>query len=273
MRPTTRILLALLPLLLAACSSRPTYQVADGAPDRKLDPDKISDAVPREEPRSRYGNPSSYVVFGRRYQVMDSSAGHRERGIASWYGSKFHGRRTSSGETYDMYAMTAAHKHLPLPTYVRVTNLRNNRSAVVKVNDRGPFHDNRVIDLSYAAATKLGILQTGTGLVEVTAIDPRQPEAAPPQIEQPRTTSTAKNVRQPTVFIQVGAFSSRFNADRLQQRLQQNIDQPVRIQQAARQANIVFRVQVGPIASVEQADDLSLQLAELGIDDLRIVIE
>ena len=206
MRNQSRLLLALLPALLAACSSQPPSGVRDSAPDRKLDPDTIVDAVPRDEPRSRYGNPKSYAVFGRRYQVMESSAGHREKGIASWYGSKFHGRRTSSGEAYDMYAMTAAHKNLPLPTYVRVTNLRNGRSAVVKVNDRGPFHDNRIIDLSYAAATKLGILATGTGLVEISAIDVRQQAEPDPQAVNVAQPADGEEI--PGVFIQVGAFSS-----------------------------------------------------------------
>ena len=129
--------------------------------------------MPKVESKSKYGNPKSYVVFGKRYYVKDSAKGYVEQGIASWYGTKFHGRRTSSGETYDMYAMTAAHKTLPLPTYARVTNLENGRSVMVKVNDRGPFHQNRIIDLSYSAATRLGIVKTGTGRVEVEAIDPR----------------------------------------------------------------------------------------------------
>ena len=124
------------------------------------------------EPLSRYGNPESYVVYGKTYHTLSSSKGYKERGAASWYGTKFHGKRTSSGEPYDLYAMTAAHKTLPLPTYVEVTNLKNGRTVIVKVNDRGPFHDDRLIDLSYAAAAKLDILPYGTGEVEVRAIDP-----------------------------------------------------------------------------------------------------
>ncbi len=166
-------------ILVTACSIRPPsipgFSDDDSAPARKLDPSTISDAVPQAERRSRSGNPNSYVVLGKRYHVMSSSDGFNQRGIASWYGTKFHGRTTSSGETYDMYAMTAAHKSLPLPTYVEVTNLDNGRRTIVKVNDRGPFHQNRIIDLSYAAATKLGILGKGTGLVEIRAIRPGQP--------------------------------------------------------------------------------------------------
>jgi len=140
--------------------------------------------VPRDLPKSRTGNPPTYEVFGQQYHVMDSAKGYREIGQASWYGAKFHGRKTSSGETYDMYNMTAAHRSLPLPTFVRVINLENNQEIVVKVNDRGPFHDNRIIDLSYAAASELGVLEKGTAEVEVIAISshekhPSVAEAAP----------------------------------------------------------------------------------------------
>ena len=163
--------LLLITALLQSCAGGSAPD-ADGPPDASSVPPVPPDAVPRVEPRSRYGNPSSYVVFGRRYHVMNSAHDYVERGIASWYGRKFHGRRTSSGEPYDMHAMTAAHKSLPLPSYVRVTNLKNGRSTVVRVNDRGPFHENRIIDLSYAAARKLDILGEGTGMVEVRALTP-----------------------------------------------------------------------------------------------------
>ena len=128
--------------------------------------------VPQPETKSRYGNPETYVVFGERYHVLDTSDGYVERGIASWYGEPFHGRKTSSGETYDMHRLTAAHKSLPLPTYVQVTNLDNGRRIVVRVNDRGPFHEGRIIDLSYAAARKIGMIGPGTARVEVRALDP-----------------------------------------------------------------------------------------------------
>lgn len=274
MRLPTRILLALLPALLTACATAPPPQ-ADSAPERKLDPDRIADAVPRNEPRSRYGNPKSYVVFGRRYHVMDSSDGHREQGIASWYGSKFHGRRTSSGEPYDMYAMTAAHKHLPLPTYVRIKNLQNGRRAVVKVNDRGPFHDNRIIDLSYAAATKLDITAGGTGVVEVRAIDPDswRPERTP----APAATQAAAPAMQPgdaapfSLYLQVGAFSSRQNAQKLHDTLV-FLHDSVRIDAAAREEDTIYRVRIGPLASVEEADQLAARIAELGMAAPHIVV-
>ena len=131
----------------------------------------VPDAIPHMEPRARYGNPPFYDVFGKRYYVLSSSVGYWERGVASWYGPGFHKEKTSTGEPYDMYGMTAAHKTLPLPSYVRVTNLQNGRSIVVRVNDRGPFVGNRIIDLSYTAAAKLDMLRNGTAMVDVRAID------------------------------------------------------------------------------------------------------
>ena len=148
-------------------------------------PDAVPDATPRVETRARNGNPPFYDVFGKRYFVLSSSAGYWERGVASWYGPGFHKVRTSTGEPYDMYAMTAAHRTLPLPAYVRVTNLENGRSVVVRINDRGPFVGNRIIDLSYTAAAKLDMLRNGTALVEVRAID------APPPIVTASTSLPA----------------------------------------------------------------------------------
>lgn len=144
----------------------------DGPPPFPVDMSQVKDCVPKPEPKSKYGNPSSYVVWGKRYYVMKSSRGYCECGTASWYGMAFHQRRTSSGERFDTTTMTAAHKTLPLPTYVQVTNLENGRQAIVKVNDRGPFHDDRIIDLSYVAAVKLGVYPKGTARVRVRAIDP-----------------------------------------------------------------------------------------------------
>ena len=147
------------------------YEVKDGAPSGHFNADHIPDAVPKPEARSRYGNPSVYVVGGKRYHVMNSAKGYNKVGYASWYGTKFHGQHTSSREPYDMFSMTAASTTLPIPTYVRVTNLENGRSVVVKVNDRGPFKSSRIIDLSYAAAKKLGYTAKGTAKVRVTAIE------------------------------------------------------------------------------------------------------
>jgi rare lipoprotein A len=169
--------------VLSGCASAPrvsapppTVQVpprsAPPPPTHLLD---VPDAIPRAEPRSIYGNPPSYEVFGKRYYVMVSSVGYVERGVASWYGPGFHKELTSVREPYDMYGMTAAHKTLPLPAYVRVTNLQNGRSCVVRVNDRGPFVGNRIIDLSYTAAAKLDMLRDGTAMVEVRVLQPLEP--------------------------------------------------------------------------------------------------
>jgi len=154
-------------VLLSSCGLN-----RDSAPPNYNIPwQEIKDAVPRPVTKSKYGNPDSYEVNGKTYFVMDSAIGFQQKGIASWYGRKFHGRKTSSGEGYNMYAMTAAHKTLPIPVYVEVTNLDNGRKAIVRVNDRGPFHPGRIIDLSYAAATRLGVAQTGTAHVKIRVID------------------------------------------------------------------------------------------------------
>lgn len=238
----------------------------DGAPSGKMDMSQVRDAIPKAEPRSRSGNASSYTVLGRTYHVMGDSSGYKERGVASWYGTKFHGRRTSSGETYNMYAMTAAHKSLPLPTYVRVTNLKNGREAIVKVNDRGPFHDNRLIDLSYAAATKLGIRGTGTGLVEVQALDPTK--------GAPRPTRNNIAIKGDAIlFLQVGAFIDRNNAERLMHRLSEPMNVQIRIQTVPSYNQVLYRVQVGPMNTIDQADSASMRLAGLGISDMHLIVE
>lgn len=164
------VLLCYVMCLLTSCSW--FRKPVDGPPNFYVDETKIPDAVPKPEPLAKYGNYPSYVVFGKRYYTLKSSKHYSAVGTASWYGTLFHKRRTSSGERYDMLAMTAAHRTLPLPTYVEVTNLRNHRRVIVKVNDRGPFHSKRLIDLSYVAAKKLGMIGHGTTVVRVTAIDP-----------------------------------------------------------------------------------------------------
>lgn len=249
----------------------------DGAPVAPPDVMAIPDAVPRHEPHSRYGNPASYVVFGKRYHVMPTSTGYVERGIASWYGTKFHGHRTSSGETYDMYAMTAAHTSLPLPTYARVTNLRNGRSVVVKINDRGPFHGNRLIDLSYAAAARLGILGQGTGLVEVRAIQPgeapRQTAPGPRVIEVRAPAAAGQPAAGPSLYLQVGAFLSRANAEQLTSRLRQVPLPDIHISQGVSDQRPVYRVRIGPLASVAEADRVATELGSHGIANPHVVID
>ena len=253
-------------VVVSACGRSAT--VDDGAPRAPIDVASVADAVPKVEPKSRHGNPASYAVFGKRYYTLDSSDGYRERGIASWYGTKFHGRRTSSGEPYDMYAMTAAHKTLPLPTYVRVTNLDNGRSVVLRVNDRGPFHTNRIIDLSYTAASKLGILSRGTGSVEVLALDPRAPAAT--IVATPSPGTTKGSVR---LYLQTGSFSVRANAEQMKWKMESVSGGPVNIKPAHIGGRTTYRVWVGPIVDVNKADRLAQQITELGHEAPRIVVE
>lgn len=269
---------ALAALLLGGCGSFAPPQ-RDSGPVGPVDLTHVRDAVPREESRSKYGNPESYEVNGKRYYVKQSSRGYVQQGIASWYGRKFHGRRTSSGEPYDMYAMTAAHTSLPLPTYARVTNLRNNKSVVVKINDRGPFHDNRIIDLSYAAASKLGIAEKGTGLVEVRTIDPGAPAdsasvAAAPQFARgPSPAAGPALSAEPRLFLQAGAFVSRDNAERLRERLHGRAGLPVRIDPVSNERHdTIYRVRLGPIDSVAAADAASARLGEMGVHS-QVVVE
>lgn len=284
---THLILPLLLVFLLSSCASRSggdrRYSIRqDHGPSHEVNVKKIPNAIPRVEPRSKYGNPKSYVVLGQRYSVMNSSSGYIQRGVASWYGKKFHGHRTSSGETYNMYGMTAAHKHLPLPTYVQVTNLENKRSIIVKVNDRGPFHDNRIIDLSYVAAKKLGI--GGTGKVEVRAIDPRQfaqqkkrrvsmvdhfAKNSPPAAPVP---SKDKNADTKRVFLQVGAFSERENADELTEQLAGLIESG-EINTGYNVTQKLYRVRIGPLASAEEANKLAQKISQAGIAKPRVVLD
>jgi rare lipoprotein A len=212
----------------------------DGAPTKRK-AINFKEPVPKKEPLSRYGNPTEYYVDGRTYEVMKSSTGYKTRGIASWYGTKFHKQRTSSGEPYDMYVMTAAHKTLPLPTYVKVKNLNNGRVAVVKVNDRGPFHADRVIDLSYAAALKLGVFPKGTAPVEIeTLMGP---------------------AGQAHYYLQAGAFSSEVLAKRLKEKLAHISSSPVFIEHYKQH----YVVRVGPFGDKRMADNLKMKLTKNGV--------
>jgi rare lipoprotein A len=261
-------------LWFAGCSTRNVQQPSDRAPDNPPDVSHVPNAVPKPEPRSRYGNPDSYVVFGERYYTMPSSKGYHERGLASWYGTKFHGKRTSSGEPYDIYGMTAAHKTLPLPTYVEVTNLDNGRSVIVKVNDRGPFHSERIIDLSYTAAHKLGILGKGTGRVEVRAIDPLAPDHVPN--DEPVLVQEDTATRKPAdaqLYLQAGAFQSESNARRLQEKIQTGKLGMVRVVKASTDHGTFFKVQIGPLQDITEATRIAQALKPLGVDQARSFTE
>ena len=237
-------------LLLVGCSTTggtpprvgTTPVLKDGAPrDAPQDLANLPDPVPKPEPRSKYGNPTSYTVAGRTYFVMNSAAGYAESGLASWYGTKFHGRRTSSGEAYDMLALTAAHKTLPIPTYATVINLDNGRRTIVRINDRGPFHDDRIIDLSYAAAVKLGYQGAGTANVRVETI----------------TFEPVDTGRSYT--LQAGAFAQLASADALHTQLKGLIDHPVRVIQTP--DDHLYRVRIGPVTGEVAVEKLKTLFA------------
>jgi rare lipoprotein A len=328
---------------MAACFSAPPRSerpgpetVAPQPPAAETPPpaDSVPDMVPRAEPRSRSGNPPFYDVFGKRYYVLSSGVGYVERGVASWYGPGFHKVRTSTGESYDMYAMTAAHKTLPLPAYVRVTNLQNGRSIVVRVNDRGPFVGNRIIDLSYTAASKLDMLRNGTAMVEVRSLEPvsantpllaqvaapptAAPNAATPNAATPNTAaSKAAPVAAPltvtpltadappspasppgststltpaaadsaasadvstvpvprALFIQAGAFSDPKNAERMLEKLKGGAYGKVFVRDNEIAGRRMYRVRIGPVASVAEFDRIVAALDRVGISDAHLALD
>lgn len=260
-------------------------QDEDGGPAIPADVSNIPEPVPKAEPKSAYGNLSPYTVLGHTYTVRDACAGYVERGIASWYGTKFHGHLTSNREDYDMYQFTAAHKTLPLPCFARVTNLENGRSVIVRINDRGPFHEDRIVDLSYAAAVRLGIHATGTGLVEVRAIDPGKPESKlPPTLEasaspqhapraRPGSEAAAVSARKASLYVQAGAFSDRDNARRLEAKLAHEGVRDVFLDHIDRGGKPLHRVRIGPLDGVDAADKLTAQLRGLGIASVAVSVD
>ena len=262
-------LFAIIIVFSSGCSIDPVIQSKDSAPvSVPIDVMAVPNAIPKYEKRTRAGNPPEYTVLGKQYKILAESKGYQQKGVASWYGRKFHGRDTSNGEVYNMYAMTAAHKTLPIPSYVQVTNLKNQRSVVLRINDRGPFHDNRIIDLSYTAAVKLGIQQAGTGFVNVVAIDVNEP------VKKPQNTRQATPVNHAMrVFLQIGAFADLNNANQLQKKLNAGNIKQSRVQIAPNQKNLVYNVQVGPLLSVEQADAESKKLSQLGYADTQLIVE
>lgn len=230
---------------------------------------KLVEPVPKTEPRALYGNKSPYSVLGQTYRVLPSANGYVERGIASFYGNKFHGYKTSSLEEYDMYQFSAAHKTLPLPSYARVTNLDNGKSVIVRINDRGPFHENRLIDLSYAAAVKIGVWPKGTGLVEVRAITPGEPlqDLPPPP---PLVTAGAPK---PGIYLQVGAFADNANAERVAQQLRSANFAPVQVVDAQINGRSVRRVRVGPLSDVDRADDVTAKIENMGLPRPQVAVD
>lgn len=266
--------LVLLSVLFTGCSSPPSRYALkhDTGPDRYVDHQSVPDAIPRSEPKSRGGN-KNYRIRGKNYRVLNSSRGYKKRGIASWYGKKFHGHRTSNGEIYDMYQMTAAHTTLPLPTYVRVTHLKNGQSVVLRVNDRGPFHRNRLIDLSYVAAKKLGITATGTGVVEVEAINPEHYSArqTPPRQNSRNTVNPTANTSF-NIYLQAGAFSQQQNAHYLKSKIN-DLGLALATQVKFDPHQKLYKVRIGPFRSVDTADSISETLLQHTIDKAYIVVD
>jgi rare lipoprotein A len=241
-------------------------QRRDSVPSQPPDISKLPEPIPMVEPRSLYGNRSPYTVNGQTYTVLPSASGYDERGVASYYGEKFHGYKTSSLEPYDMYQFSAASKTLPLPSYARVTNLENGKSVVVRVNDRGPFHPGRIIDLSYVAAVKIGIWPKGSGMVEVRGIDPsgRGAELPPPPVVSTEVPAG--------IFLQVGAFADAANAQRVAARLQQAHLAPVQVTAVSVDGRAVHRVRLGPLPDAAQADAVSARVVDLGLPRPRVAV-
>jgi len=266
---------SLLLLSLSGCQSGDSFaRLKDSGPSHEVDVSQLANAVPRVDPITIAGNKNPYTVNGVTYQLMPSAKGYSEEGEASWYGNKFHGRKTSNGETYSMYGMTAAHKTLPIPAYVRVTNIANGRQIIVRVNDRGPFHGGRIIDLSYAGAKKLGYANTGTARVRVEAIDPAnfQPNSVSlprvsaqvnkPEKIQPLLVDAKKPSAQP--FLQVGVYSSMSSARQLQSQLSSITTFPVFVRRFGEVTSPVFKVWIGPIVDQSQLVALRERLVEQG---------
>jgi rare lipoprotein A len=258
-------------IALSACISTPQQPSTLPAqmPAPTPAPDTVPDATPRIEPRARNGNPAFYDVFGKRYFVLSSNVGYVERGVASWYGPGFHKIRTSTGELYDMYGMTAAHKTLPLPAYVRVTNLQNGRSVVVRVNDRGPFVGNRIIDLSYTAAAKLDMLRNGTAMVEVRSVD----SPTPVSVTTDAPAAAPVTIARPTLFVQAGAFSDPANAQRLAEKLRGHSYGNVFVRDDQIAGRRMYRVRIGPVPDVAEFDRVVAALERAGINDAHLALD
>lgn len=229
--------------LLNGCSTTPT--------DKKLP--LVTDAVPKDEPLCKYGNMASYRVRGIEYRPMRSATGFTERGIASWYGPNFNGKPTSCMETYDMYKMTAAHKTLPLPSYVEVTNLDNDKKIVVRVNDRGPFHEGRIIDLSYAAALRLDVVKNGTAPVSIRVLTPGKTITPAPTDNR---------------YLQLGVFAERKNADALRTKLADRITVPVKIKEIVSNGRSLYQVMIHSQPGRYSITTIRDQLRKIGVNGI-----
>ena len=244
-----------LTLLLTSCSFGVPIQ-------RNSSTSNTNNPPPSNTP---YSSQQSYIVHGKQYHVMNSADGYVERGIASWYGRKFHGRKTSNGDTYDMFAMTAAHKTLPLPTKVKVTNLSNGKSVIVTVNDRGPFVDDRIIDLSYAAAKKLDLITHGTSQVEVRALTGKPSNV--------RVIPLQSDTQEPDIYIQTGSFAEKINAITQQQQLKALNFNDCHIYPIQTDNGLFYRVRIGPFSLLESAQQTLQKLKNQAFSHSRLVVE
>ncbi|MGI0117850.1 septal ring lytic transglycosylase RlpA family protein [Zooshikella sp. RANM57] len=285
----------------------PLKDANDGAPNGSFDASQIPDAVPQIHKGPVKNSP--YTVLGKTYYPLKTAVGYQAQGVASWYGTKFHGKATAIGETYNMYSMTAAHKTLPIPSYVRVTNLKNGRSAIVRVNDRGPFAKGREIDLSYAAALKLGFQKQGTTSVSVEGIDPRTYKAGTPTSNKPLTKTAAQHstgsshllssyqastqskagmyagsVSKPQtagmssahskkLFLQVAALQDQQSAFKLRYRLQQLTGMPVKVVEGTETQRPLHKVRIGPLPSSSVVNKIQQQLNEARLGKPHLVVE
>lgn len=278
-------IVVLLAVLISACSTPyQTSQVGapkDGRPTNTVDVSKIPNAKPAPVVRTRAGNAPEYTVLGKVYRTLATSDGYQRRGEASWYGTKFHGRRTANGEVYNMFGMTAAHKTLPIPSYVRVTHVANGRSIVVRINDRGPFHGNRIIDLSYAAAKKLDVIATGVATVDVVDVTPAQSNVAVSAITggninklklepiQARSSGVAPQ-NQKVIYLQLGAFQQYQSAEKLRDKAAMVLSQPINVVAGKDKLHRVF---VGPFNSPQQVASSQNLLKQRGLSEGHIVPE
>ena len=255
----------LLLFLLASCSTAPR-QVQDSAPSNKPRLSDIVEATPQPVIRTKAGNHSPYRVFGQTYHVLADSKGYKERGLASWYGTKFHGNKTSNGEIYNMHAMTAAHKTLPIPSYVKVTHVKNGKSIFVRVNDRGPFVKGRIIDLSYAAARKLGVDREGVAEVVVEDVTPTTKVASNEKPSKPAVNNIDENA--PMKFLQIGAYRIKQTALNLQQQVLSTLSHylPSNNVEVVTGDDQLHRVHIGPITTLQQITDIRQVLNKYGFN-------
>ncbi|MFL0803737.1 MAG: septal ring lytic transglycosylase RlpA family protein [Agarilytica sp.] len=278
-------------VLLTACENLWVVEEQDRGPDQPLDVSHIKEPIPREELRTIAGNKTPYKVLGKTYHILSTPEGYREKGVASWYGEKFHGRHTANGEIYNMYGMTAAHKTLPIPSYVRVTNIENRRSIIVRVNDRGPFHGDRVIDLTYTAAKKLGYERSGTAKVSLEYIDPSTYHATHPQsssggakvanngvsvsgsgLKAPEPEDSGGYKLPENTYLQAGAFGKKASAEAFKVKLKTLSALPIRIRPPSRRKDL-YIVQIGPVTSNLQVLELRQKLLDANYPAPHVVRE